>query len=174
MPEMLRTGGKVKSKYQTACNSADRGDLGLDAETKANLDATKSMRGDQVIGDFFLPPPATVADPIAELTIFYGFAENEKAFQRDAMKRQDEALDDMGNVAGQLHGVSKAMGEELRQQSVMLDDVNAKTGDLNMRTEMSHDKVLGLIEDMSSCKKYYIMACLLVTFIILLFLTIYT
>ena len=68
---------------------------------------------------------------------------------------------------------SLSWGVSLSQQ-VMLDDVHDKTKDLRARTDLTHNKVIDMIEDLNSCKKYGLMLCLFVTFLILLFLVVYT
>ena len=135
-------------------------------------------------------------------------------------------MDEIGQGAAKLHEVSIEMGKELKSQTVMLDDINEKTGypfsffhisftvltlviahrslcilsprwgvaaasdsgqcavpaltltayvrDLRARTDVSHNKVVDLIESLNSNWKYCIMLCLFVTFLILLFLTVYT
>lgn len=86
------------------------------------------------------------------------------------------------------------MGKELKSQTVQLEDINAKTADLQVplspsaehlsrsifdiacgqvRTERADQKVVKMIEKMGSCKKYGIMVGLALLFILLLFLTIY-
>ena len=57
---------------------------------------------------------------------------------------------------------------------VMLEDTADKTRDLQARTDLTHNKVIAMIEDLNSCKKYGIMLCLFVTFLILLLLVVYT
>jgi len=56
----------------------------------------------------------------------------------------------------------------------MLDDVNDKTIDLRARTDLTHNKVIALIEDLSSCKKYWCMLFLFSLFLILTILVVYT
>ena len=100
--------------------------------------------------------------------------ENEKEFQRKQLAAQDEVMDEIGDGAAQLHEISVEMGKELKSQTVMLEDVNDKTGSLKKRTDLSHQKVIDMIENMNSCRKYGLMLFLFVLFLILLFVTIYT
>ena len=140
----LHSGGPIKRKYDGADSEAL-----FDRDTEAALNDTNNFKGQQVL-------------------------ENEKEFQRKQLAAQDEVMDEIGDGAAQLHEISVEMGKELKSQTVMLEDVNDKTGSLKKRTDLSHQKVIDMIENMNSCRKYGLMLFLFVLFLILLFVTIYT
>lgn len=101
--------------------------------------------------------------------------EQEKEEQELLIREQDDIMDDIAEDVGRLHEVSLQMNAEMKDQTKILEDVNKDMTNLSGRVKAANNKLTELIETTLSTKqKLCLIVFLMITFVVLLFLTIYT
>ncbi|KAF7024955.1 hypothetical protein CFC21_037213 [Triticum aestivum] len=77
----------------------------------------------------------------------YGDATNAMDKVQLEKKKQDDALDDLSGVLGQLQGMAVDMGSELDRQNKALDDMHGDVEELNSRVKQANQRARKILAD---------------------------
>lgn len=127
-----------------------------------------TSKGDVEMGDLADPLSRLRKQKERENEAFVGSQEQE---QHLILARQDEDLEALGKQVGRIGEIGLAIGEELKQQSGILDQVGDDMDGTQSRLKMAQRKVQEIMRKTSGKAQCYIIIALCVVLAVLMLLT---